>query len=157
MSLTPYSGVIANSHDGSHDGQGEPTARSGLIEHVTPKFASAVAQLIDSGASYFFQIRSVGGAVQDVDPEATAYAGRSANFSVVAFGANRTRLSAERDKLYDHFNGLYLSFETDLDPERIDDAFPPATLARLRQLKLRYDSENVFRDNFTITRPGIRS
>lgn len=112
MSLTPYSGVIANSHDDSHDGQGEPTARSGLVEHIRPEFASAVARLIDSGASYFFQIRSVGGAVRDVDPEATAYAGRSANFSVVAFGANRTRLNAEWDKLHDHFNGLDLSFET---------------------------------------------
>ena len=95
MSLTPYSGVIANSHDGSHDGRGEPTARSGLVEHITPEFASAVARLIDSGASYFFQIRSIGRAVQDVDPDATAYAGRSANCSVVAFGANRTRLNAE--------------------------------------------------------------
>lgn len=153
VSLTPYTGVIANSQDGSHNGQGEPTARSGLVEHITPEFAAAVARLIDSGASYFFQIRSVGGAVQDIAPDATAYAGRSANFSVVAFGSNRERLNAEWERLHDHFSGLYLSFETDLDPERIEDAFPPATLARLRRVKLRYDPDNVFRDNFNITPP----
>ena len=35
-------------------------------------------------------------------------------------------------------------------PERIGEAWPPATLARLRELKKRYDPDNVFRDNFNI-------
>ena len=48
------------------------------------------------------------------------------------------------------FKGLYLSFETDGRPERLGDAFPPRTLARLRESKRRYDPNNVFRDNFNI-------
>jgi FAD/FMN-containing dehydrogenase len=36
-------------------------------------------------------------------------------------------------------------------PERLGDALPPRTLARLRELKRRYDPTNVFRDNFNIT------
>jgi hypothetical protein len=50
-----------------------------------------------------------------------------------------------------HFNGLYLSFETDLRAAGLDDAFPPATLARLRDLRSRIDPANVFRDNFNVT------
>jgi len=51
--------------------------------------------------------------------------------------------------------GLYLSFETDVRPERLGDAFQPRTLARLRELKRRYDPDNLFRDNFNIARiPG---
>src|SRR5690606_5936494 len=111
-------------------------------------------RLIRSGAVYFFQIRSVGGAVADVDPDATAYAHRSANFHVTAFGSNRARVDAEWDALHHHFTGIYLNFETDPRPERIADAFPPRTLQRLRELKARYDPDNVFRDNFNIA-PGV--
>ncbi len=99
---------------------------------------------------YFFQIRSVGGAVSDVDLDATAYGNRSVNFSVTAFGANGERLNTAWDEVYEHFEGLYLSFETDLRPELLNDAFPPKTLKRLRELKSRYDPDNVFRDNFNI-------
>ncbi|MBX3015863.1 MAG: LLM class flavin-dependent oxidoreductase [Caldilineaceae bacterium] len=148
--IMPYATVMANAQDMDHNGIGEPTARSGLLEHITPEFAAAAAQLLESGAVYFFQLRSVGGAVADVAPEATAYGYRSANFSVIGFGAPKARVNAAWEPLQPHFNGLYLNFETDLRPERIQDAFPPATLERLRALKRRYDPDNVFRDNFNI-------
>ncbi len=153
VQLLPYAGVM-NVPDAAHDGQGDPVARSGLIEHITPEFAAAAERLIRSGVVYFFQIRSVGGAVADVPPDATAYAHRSANFSVVAFGASKDRLDAAWEDLGSHFTGLYLSFETDQRPERIAEAWPAATLARLRELKRRYDPDNVFRDNFNIDPVG---
>jgi FAD/FMN-containing dehydrogenase len=156
VSIVPYSAVMANNvargdHDGhDHDGQGEPHSRSGLIEHVTSAFAADAERLLDSGAVYFFQLRAMGGAVADIPDDATAFPNRSANFSVVALGADEDRLNAAWDGAYRHFTGLYLSFETDLRPERIDDAFPPSTLRRLRALKSRYDPHNVFRDNFSV-------
>jgi Berberine and berberine like len=45
---------------------------------------------------------------------------------------------------------LYLSFDTDQRPERLNEAFPGQTLTRLRQLKARYDPSNVFNQNFPI-------
>ncbi|HEY0752441.1 MAG TPA: LLM class flavin-dependent oxidoreductase [Ktedonobacteraceae bacterium] len=157
VSITSYASIMANAQGGDHDGQGEPVARSGLLEHITPEFAAAVAQLLRSGIVYFFQIRSVGGAVSDVAPEATAYGNRAANFSVTAFGTDRGRMNALWDEMSVHFRGLYLSFETDLRPERLHDAFPAGTLERLRQLKLRYDPHNIFRDNFNIVPQAARS
>ena len=150
VQLVPYAGVM-NVPDAAHDGQGDPVARSALVEHITPAFAADAERLIRSGAVYFFQIRSVGGAVADVPSDATAYAHRSANFSVVAFGASKGRLDEAWEQMAAHSTGLYLSFETDQRPERIGEAWPPATLARLRELKRRYDPDNVFRDNFNIT------
>jgi FAD/FMN-containing dehydrogenase len=153
--ITSYANIMANAQGGDHNGQGDPVARSGLIRHITPEFAAAAARLIRSGVVYFFQIRSVGGAVSDVDPDATAYANRAANFSVVAFGTSRERMNSLWDELDRHFDGLYLSFETDLRSERLNDAFPPRTLERLRELKSRYDPNNVFRDNFNIAPEAV--
>lgn len=153
--LTSYANIMANAQESDYTAQGEPVARSGLIDHITPEFAAAAAQLLRSGVVYFFQIRAVGGAVSDVDPDATAYAHRAANFSVTAFGVSRARMNALWDELYHQFDGLYLSFETDLRPERLTDAFPPKTLERLRELKSRYDPDNVFRDNFNIAPPAL--
>jgi hypothetical protein len=148
--VTPYAGIFANAKGGNHYGQGEPASRSGSLEHITPEFAVAAARLIQSGVTYFFQIRSMGGAVSDVPVEATAFASRSANFEVTAAGTNSDDLNDAWDNMRQYFSGLYLSFDTDQRPERLRDAFPPKTLKRLHELKMRYDPENVFRDNFYI-------
>ena len=149
VQLVPYAGVM-NVPDATHEGQGDPVARSGLIDHLTPEFCAAVAKLLADRLVYFFQVRSVGGAVADVPEDATAYSHRSANFSVVAFGTSQAELDAAWADMAGHFRGLYLSFETDRSPERINDAWPEKTLTRLRALKKQYDPDNVFRDNFNI-------
>lgn len=149
VQLMTYAAVMANVSDAAHDGQGEPHFRSGLLEHITPEFARDSAALLQSGSAPWYQIRSAGGAVTDVAEDATAYAHRSANFALTAIG-NSTAFDQHWARLDEHFGGLYLSFESGLEDERIEKAFPPATLARLRELKRRYDPENVFRDNFAI-------
>ena len=148
VELKPYAAVMANASGEPHSATGEPTSRSALVDHMTPEIAAGLAEMVATGASYFLSIRSVGGAVADVAEDATAYAHRSANFAIAAIGSSPERLNAQWDAV--GFTGLYLSFETDLRPERITDAFPPATLARLRTLKGELDPENVFRDNFNV-------
>ena len=90
-------------------------------------------------------------AIAEVPEDATAFAHRDAGFSITALGSHRTRLDAAWDTLVaPHASGLYLSFDTDPRPARIEDAFPPATLARLRALKAEVDPDNLFRDNFNV-------
>ncbi|MFC4007328.1 FAD-binding oxidoreductase [Nonomuraea purpurea] len=149
IQIVPYAALM-NAPHGPHNGHGEPVTRSALADHLTPELAVDVARLIESGESYFFQIRSAGGAVGDVARDATAYAGRSANFSLSAFGAARTRLDRIWDDMRPHFSGIYINFETDQRSERLHEAYPEPTLDRLRALKGRYDPDNVFRDNFPI-------
>lgn len=151
VQLIPYAQVMANAQPGDHQGRGEPIARSGLLDHFTAAASSDFADFIRSGASYFFQVRAVGGAIADVDPDATAYAHRSANFAVTALGSSRRHLDEQWDSLvYPRMDGLYLSFDSDPRPERVADAFPPATLARLIELKSRFDPSGLFRDNFPL-------
>jgi alkanesulfonate monooxygenase SsuD/methylene tetrahydromethanopterin reductase-like flavin-dependent oxidoreductase (luciferase family)/FAD/FMN-containing dehydrogenase len=136
--------------DEPQQGQGEPMSRSGFIAHLTPEFADAAAGLLRDGASYFFQIRAVGGAVADVPADATAYGWRDANFSVVAFGTRSSGLERHWGALMPFFEGMYLSFESTAEPAPVQRAFPPAHLDRLRSLKRRFDPTGLFRDNFFI-------
>ncbi len=149
VQLAPYANVMANASDAVHAGQGEPHFRSGLARHLDAETAEAAAALVASGATPWFQIRSVGGAIADVEPDATPYAFRDANFSITSIGAGTT-FDLLWDALADHFDGLYLSFESRQGREIVEQAFPPATLARLQDIKHRYDPTALFRDNFSV-------
>ncbi|AMB60414.1 FAD-linked oxidase [Microterricola viridarii] len=150
VQLLSYGEALMPAQGDANEGSGEVNSRSGLLEHITPEFAQAAARLLASGASYFFQIRATGGAASVVDPDDTAYAHRAANFSVAAMGSNPDRLDRGWAELEPFFDGLYLSFDSSLNPRRIHDAFPPQTLARLRALKAEYDPSHLFTDNFAI-------
>lgn len=148
--LTTYDQVMGLfSSDEPQQGQGEPHTHSGLADHLSPALAREVAGLLDAGTSYFFSIRAVGGAVADVPAEATAYAGRSAAFSLSGFGTS-PRFDDAWERLVPHLSGSYLSFETGVGSPWLERAFPPAHLARLRELKRRYDPTGLFRDNFFV-------
>ena len=98
------------------------------------------------------QIRSVGGAVNDVPPEATAYAHRHQNFSVTAVSRHdQAGFDAGWSVVRESMDGIYLSFESDQAPERVRDAFPPATLERLRAIKRAWDPDGIFDQNFDVT------
>lgn len=149
--MTTYRAVISNSTDGTHSGQGQPLARSGLVRRITPEFAADAARFLDEGATYFFSMRAMGGAVHDVAPDATAFAHRDAEFSIAAFGTAAMRTSERWDELIaPHSIGAYVSFETEHGPAALEHAFPPATLARLRAIKREVDPGNLFRDNANV-------
>lgn len=152
--LARYSDVMGMAADVGPDGHraaAEPVSRSGFAPALTPQFARDAAALLESGVVHFFQLRTTGGAIADVPSDATAYAHRDAAFQVTALGADTFAVDAGWGALAPHLRGLYLSFETDQRPERLADAFPPATLERLRALKHRYDPDNLFHDNFNLT------
>ncbi|MDN4641087.1 LLM class flavin-dependent oxidoreductase [Agreia sp. PsM10] len=149
VQLLPYAAVMANASDVAHNGQGEPSFRSGLVEHLDAPTARAAAALATSGSAPWFQIRPVGGAINDVAPDATAYAHRSANFSITSVGRS-ARFEQLWDDLAEHFDGLYLSFESRTGEQIVAQAFPPATLQRLRAIKAEVDPDFVFKDNFGV-------
>jgi FAD binding domain/Berberine and berberine like len=153
--VVPYSHVIDNVYPGPHRGVGEPHARAAVVRHITLDLARGFAELLASGEALYFQIRALGGAVADVPAEATAYAHRDANYLPGALGRSRDGMNREWDRLRPHFDGLYPSFDSGDLPGRLAEAFPPATLARLRGLKRSYDPHNVFRDNFNIDPAGV--
>ena len=155
--LVPYPAIVAQK-GGEHRGGGA-VIRSGLVDHLTPEVAAGVAGLITSGAASLLQIRSVGGAVNDIAPDAMAYPHRTQNFSLIAAARGKPEMLDERwARLRPLLSGMYLSFETDTHPDRLAEAFPEPALSRLRALKRRYDPDNVFNLNLAIPpEEGLRA
>ncbi|MEU7586869.1 LLM class flavin-dependent oxidoreductase [Micromonospora sp. NPDC049230] len=153
--LVPYPAIVAPPGN-RHRGQGLNDTRSGLLHHITPEAADRMATMMDSGDVMIMQVRSVGAAVNDVAGDATAYPHRTQNFSVIAATVpdRRAHLDKLWTELYPHLDGLYLSFESDTDPDRLLDAWPEPTLTRLRAIKATYDPDNIFNRNFPIPPAG---
>jgi hypothetical protein len=152
--ISPYAGILPAGRDELQHGHGEPHSRSALIDSIDIDTARDVAELLMSGAVYFFQIRTLGGAINDVAPESTAYPHRSQHFHFLAMGERPGPLDRAWSPVRLRQHGLYTNFESDLDPRRLQEAFPPPVLARLQQLKRRYDPTNIFRDNFPVGSSG---
>lgn len=157
VALAPYHAVMAMAPDpgpDGHHGAGEPVARSGFLPDLTPAFAHDAATALRAGRIRWFQLRAMGGAIADIPPEATAFSHRDPELQVTAMGRFHAELDEAWGPLERHMDGLYLSFDTSPDPLRVERAFPPATLARLRELKHRYDPDSLFRDNFPLALQG---
>lgn len=151
--MTRYAQVMDMAADigpSGHSGSGDPHSRSGFLPELTPEFAADAADMLRTAAVSFFELRAMGGAIADVADDAMAFSHRTAAFQVTAMGTDDADLHAVWNPLRRHIDGLYLSFETDLDPRRLEEAFPEPGLTRLRMLKRRYDPDNLFRDNFNI-------
>ncbi|MBB4932911.1 FAD/FMN-containing dehydrogenase [Lipingzhangella halophila] len=146
----PYSQVMPYS-DAQRFGGGDPAARSGLVTHLDGGVSRAVADLVRSGETSVLAVRAYGGAAHDVAHDATAYAHRHQHFSLGALGVSQTRLNEAWDAGISALtDGLYLPFDKDTRPERVREAFPGGTFARVSRLKREYDPENAFSANFPI-------
>ena len=152
VQLMPYQNLLPATVSVHHAEQPLSEVRSGLLPHITAEVAGAAESALKSGRVPMVQYRSVGGAVNDVAPDATAYAHRSQNFAVMsaAFPADVAALDAYWQQLGPYLDGVYVSFESRFDDRLLRAAFPGGTLQRLRALKAEYDPEQVFRDNFPI-------
>lgn len=156
--LAPYPAILVAPHGPHTGGGGEPVMRSALVEHFTDESAGGLARVLSSGQTMAVQIRAVGGAVNDVAPEETAYAHRHQNFSVAALGAlgHAPALDAAWEGFLPFTDGMYLSFETGSGPGLLERAFPGPVLERLRELKAVYDPDQVFDRNLPIP-PATRT
>jgi FAD/FMN-containing dehydrogenase len=148
--LTPYAALV-EPHRNQHHGQSRMYTHSALVEHLDSATTTLVADMFARGEISMFQVRSVGGAVNDTAPDATAYAHRTQNFSLNVLLRASRRADAQRSWERLGVTAIYLSFESYPDDTLLTKAFPPRTLDRLRRIKGVYDPQNVFRHNFPIS------
>jgi FAD/FMN-containing dehydrogenase len=102
-------------------------------------------------------IRGQGGAIARVASDATAFAHRTQKYFVSAIAVwfpddehpevHEAWTEELWAKLRPEGNGVYVNFLQNEEPERIKEAYPEATLSRLRAIKAKYDPGNMFRFN----------
>ena len=104
------------------------------------------------------KIRILGGAMSRVPVDATAFAHRDKQALISVFSTewqpgNREHL-ARAEQLWQaiapYTEGVYSNFLMDEGEQRVHQAYPPATYARLVALKNRYDPTNLFHLNQNI-------
>lgn len=104
-------------------------------------------------------LRSLGGAYGDVAPDATAFAARSASWFAMAGAfdipgvledAERTTAETEWAAIEHLGSGTYGNFTTSTGPGWVSKMYPPATLARLTELKRAWDPSNLFSRNHNV-------
>jgi len=103
------------------------------------------------------QLRALGGASARVPVDATAYAHRERRFmaNVAAFHgpddlAEKTAWVEDLVRDLEPAPGAYVNFLADEGEARVHDAYPPATWARLADVKRRYDPDNLFHRNHNV-------
>jgi FAD/FMN-containing dehydrogenase len=156
----PYAGMFPP-EPGGEGGEGEGahapegTYQTLFTDRIDADDAAAILEALESSRASFrvVQFRALGGAVAAVPNDATAYAHRDRAFMVNVFAshddpgevADRAAWVRElADAIRHGERGAYTGFLGDEGPERLREAYPPATWKRLAAVKARLDPDNVF-------------
>ena len=156
----PYPAMFALTEEATmrgfaHDG------RSLLLRTLDDEALYTLAQeaLVFMAPGMVVQVRVLGGAMNRVATDATAFAHREAQAMIMVGhmgpkSANMACLHASMEQIWQAIRpysaGVYVNFLADEGEQRVHEAYPPTTYARLAALKNRYDPTNLFRLNQNI-------
>ncbi|MFD1825224.1 MULTISPECIES: FAD-binding oxidoreductase [Mumia] len=120
---------------------------------------AAIEVLLTQDPTVAASLQAYGGAIDEVDDDATAYSQRGTVFEYVAAArwtdaeADEEQMAAARAaaaRLEPYASGVYVNVLGDEGATGVRRAYLPATLARLTALKDTYDPDNVFHLNANI-------
>ncbi|MFD3454560.1 FAD-binding oxidoreductase [Streptomyces sp. NPDC058691] len=146
--VLPYSQLLSTAQLHRHHGQMPVVTTNGLLTRMTSEAARGLVAAVTAPEPLLIQMRSLGGAVNDTDPAATAYPHRHQRTLVTATAfppGDRETLSAAWKPLLPLTDGAYVNFESDPDEETFARTYPGATGARVAELRRRYDPDGVLR------------
>lgn len=135
-------------------GDTQVITNNAFVKTLSDELIDVIAQ----STGQILQIRSLGGAMNRVAPDATAFAHRNNEVLIVSptFVAPDASDAAIKEALAPWRNiqafssGAYCSFFTQDTDEAIAAAYPGETYQKLARIKKQYDPENLFDQNYNI-------
>jgi len=145
------------------EGEYHPIAssRTMFLDFVDESVAETILKHLNTstGMMAVAQLRVLGGAMARVPADATAYAHRKSKIMVnLAVLYQDLSEKPKHEQWVDEIQnaitqsdkGAYVNFINTVGEKELKAAYPASTLERLRQVKAKYDPENVFRANQNI-------
>jgi FAD/FMN-containing dehydrogenase len=137
-----------------------------LVDGLAPGAPEAILAHLETSTAHtaYAQLRVLGGAMARVPDGATAFGHRGAKLMVNVAALYRRPDEAPEHKawvnslataLSGRSGAAYVGFLGDEGDQAVRRAYPPATLARLAEVKRRYDAENLFRRNVNLP-PAVK-
>jgi hypothetical protein len=144
----PYSALLPAEQLQPNTGQQPATTTNGLLHAMTPEAATAITAAATAPTPILMQLRSAGGAINDVLTHETAYAHR--HHEVLVIGTvfpprDSSALDALWHDIEPHLDGAYAGFESRPDAAAFHRFYPGATGDRVLELWSRYDPDQIFR------------
>jgi FAD/FMN-containing dehydrogenase len=136
--------------------------RSTFANELSDASIAAMFAAMEQPSSPFsiVHLRGLGGALGRIPSDATAFAHRDARYMFAAISIwfdptedpapHRAWSSDLLEQVRHDATGVYVNFLENEGEERVRDAYPPETLARLARVKRTYDPLNLFRLNENI-------
>lgn len=136
--------------------------RSMFADELSDAAIDAALEAMKHASSPFslIQLRGLGGAMARVGNHDTAFAHRDRRYfvAIIAIWLDAAEDAAVHSAwtgslwqaIRQEGSGVYVNFLENEGPERVRDAYPAATFARLVEIKRKYDPRNIFRFNQNI-------
>jgi FAD/FMN-containing dehydrogenase len=133
--------------------------QNGFLKTLSKEALGVIAANYGRVGLPMIEIRSLGGAMARVSPQATAFAYREHEALAVTATFVPANMSEEQAHsmtqaawcpLEPYSRGAYLNFLTDASASNIAKVYPSTTYARLASIKAIYDPDNVFNQNQNI-------
>ncbi|MFA5835140.1 MAG: FAD-binding oxidoreductase [Bacteroidota bacterium] len=131
---------------------------NGFTEKFSDEFIHTVAKHYGKDNSPVLQIRSVGGAMNRVTPNATAFAHRNSEalfISATFLPLNASDSDTEKamipwNSIFPFTFGAYVNFFSEATEKEVSIVYPKTTYERLAMIKKVYDPKNIFNQNYNI-------
>ena len=159
LGTVPYGSTLSEPPEGPSGPPPRRTGSNGVFRELSGATADRAAAALAAHPATIFATRFLGGALGDVPNDATALAWRDAEalvswIAMLPPDASDDDLARVREVwagVGEGADAVCGNFTSEQGPAVVERMYPPETLARLRDVKQRWDPGNLLRRNHNIT------